>query len=137
MKISIILEAVSKCDRIKAGLVEGHRLEKMQTTRSRPESVGETRSRESLDSSKWTRFQTRRGRLFGGQRQPAQGALVGDRGLSRQASTRCGEAKDFAACRYSAISAGDYAGSRTRFLPPQEMKFGLAKSKSAAVPVFP
>lgn len=30
-----------------------------------------------------------------------------------------------------------HAGSRTRFLPPQEMKFGFAKSKSAAAPVLP
>ncbi|NKM28849.1 hypothetical protein GFM18_30160 [Rhizobium laguerreae] len=86
MKISITPEAVSKCDRIKAGLVDGQRLEKMQTTSSRPESVGETRLRESPDSWKWGRGHASRhagGRLFGGQRDgPLRGAFVGDRGLA-------------------------------------------------------
>ncbi|NKK68378.1 hypothetical protein GFL39_22265 [Rhizobium leguminosarum bv. viciae] len=89
MKISIIPEAVSKCDRIKAGLVDGQRLEKMQTTSSRPESLGETRLRESPDSWKWGRGHASRhaggGYLAGRGTARPDGALIGDRGLSRQA----------------------------------------------------
>jgi hypothetical protein len=50
MKISIIVEVVSECDRIKAILVAAQRLKRLQSDEFLPESLDDARSCESLHS---------------------------------------------------------------------------------------